>query len=77
MFNDAPIHEFRMHKLTNVFNHVSSHTLEVLKERLRNLGCKALTRSGMSQSAKRILGGIIYIEDSRTLVVSCTDVTAC
>ena len=53
MFNDAFIHEFRMHKLTNVFNHVSSHTLEVLKEKIRNLGCKALTRSSMGQSVPR------------------------
>ena len=76
MFNNAPIHEFHMHKLTNVFDYVSSHTLEVLKEGLRNLGCKALTRPGMSQSAKGILGGI-YIEESPVLVVPCTDFTAC
>jgi hypothetical protein len=76
MFNDAPIHEFHMHRLTNVFNYVSFQILEALKERLRNLGCKALTRSSMSQSAKGILRGI-YIEDSRALVVSRSDFTAC
>lgn len=76
MFNDAPIHEFRMHKLTNELYFASYQTLEALKERLRNLGCKALARSGMSQCAKGTLGRI-YIEYSLVLVESCGDFTTC
>lgn len=65
-----------MHKLTNVFNYTSLQALQVRKEGVRNLGCKALARPGMSQYANGIIGGI-YIENASVLVESFTDFTAC
>jgi len=53
-FNDALIHEFRIHKLTDVFNYIAFQTLQALKKGIGNLGCKTLMRPGLSQNAKEI-----------------------